>query len=1028
MPTRPQALLSIIAVTLLTTCRGSDGTGPAAPIPTDIALVSGDHQTGTVGQVLPQPLVIEVTSSTGAAVEGVTVAWQLNAVGGALSAASIATDALGRAGVSVTLGTAAGSNNVSVTASVAGLNGSPVTFTASTAAGPVSQLSAVSGNLQTGAVGQAVPESLVVAVKDQFDNPVIGALVTWVVTAGGGSVSLASVTTDAQGRAAVAWTLGSQPGSQRVTAAVAGVAGPPLEFVAAALAGAAAQIVLVSGNDQSGIVGTALTDPYVVRVTDAFGNPVAGVAVTWGVTAGGGSIAPLAALTNSSGLDSAIRTLGTVAGINADTATATGAGLTGSPIAFTATAHAGPVTHLSPVSGDNQTGTVGLTIPESLVVLARDLYDNPVPGALVGWSVTAGGGTLSAGSAPTDSQGRSSVSWTLGPTAGPQGAAATFGGAVGSPVPFAVTGLAGPPSAVTFLQPPGNTAAGAVMTPAVTVAIVDAFGNLVTTATDPVEVVIASNPAGGVLSGTTLVSAVNGVATFADLSIDQVGAGYSLQAFSGSLTAVTSPAFTVTTSGTVLVFTAHPVTTQAGAAIAPAVQVTAQDALGNTVVGFTGDVTVAIGNNPGSGTLSGTLSQPAVAGVAAFSNLSIDQAGTGYTLSATSGALTSTPSAPFNITASVLGSVVVSAGNGQTGLVGYPLNVAPAVLVRDAANAPVASAQVTFAVAGGGGGVTGADATTDVNGIATVGSWTVQLGTNTLTATVAGSGITGNPVTFTATGAQAAYDIEVRFLTPTSPSRLAAFTNAAALWATLIYGDVPNIQVNLPPGACASNTPGLHETIDDIVIFAVVDSIDGPGNILGQAGPCFIRNAGKLPLLGVMMFDSADVAQLELDGQFELVILHEMGHVLGYGTIWPDLGLLVGEGGADPHFVGAQAIAAFNRVGGQSYVAGAKVPVENCCGPGTQDAHWREFVFVNELMTGFLDAGANPLSVISTASMGDLGYRVNYAGSDSYTVTNPVAAISARPRPPLLLKHDVLRIPLVELDASGSVVQIHPPR
>lgn len=1237
MPTRAQALLPIIAIALLTTCRGREGTGPATPIPSNIALVSGDDQTGTVGQVLAQPLVARVTASTGAGVAGVTVTWQLTAVGGALSAGSSPSDSQGRATVNVTLGTAAGLNNTIVTARVAGLNGSPVTFTASASAGPVSQLAAVSGSIQSDTVGQAAPESLVVVVGDQFDNPVSGAIVTWAVTAGGGTVSPMSVTTDLQGRAAVAWTLGPVVGLQRVTAAVAGLAGPPAEFVATALTGAAAQIALISGNDQSGIVGTPLAEPYVVRVTDAFGNPVAGVVVNWGVTAGGGSIAALGAFTNSSGLDSAIRTLGTIPGVNNHTATATGAGLTGSPIAFAATANHGPVTQLSPVSGDGQSGTVGLTVAESLVVLARDQYDNPVPGALVGWSITSGGGTQSAASAPTDVQGRSSVSWTLGPMAGPQGAAATFGGAVGSPVPFAVTALAGPGSAVTFTQPPNNTSAGSVMTPAVAVAIVDAFGNTVSSAADLVGVALGTNPAGGTLSSTTPVGAVNGVATFADLSIDRIGSGYTLQASSGALTSATSSAFNVTTIGvTVLVFTVQPMTTQAGAAIAPAVEVTAQDALGNTVTSFTGDVTIAIGTNPvgatlsgtmtvtavagvatfsdlhldktgtgysltatspplgaaastsfdvtvgpvstslstlsalpdtiapsagasastitvtardslgnpipsatvvlsatgsgttvtqpaattnasgvatgtlsastvgskvvsatvngvaiaqtdtvtvtpgvaaalvftgqptntaaattinagsggvvvtardsfgntavsfsgnvtlaiatnpSGGTLLGTLSHAAVAGVATFANLSIDQIGTGYRLRATSGVLISAPSATFNITGS--GSVVVSAGNGQTGLVGFALNVAPAVLVRDAANAPVANAQVTFAVASGGGGVTGEDATTNANGIATVGSWTVQIGTNTLTATVAGSGITGNPVTFTATGAQAAYDIDVRFLTPMSPSRQAAFTNSAARWASLIYGNVPNIPVNLSAGACGPNSPALNETIDDIVIFATIDSIDGPGEILGQAGPCFIRNSGKLPLLGVMIFDSADVAQLELDGQFELVILHEMGHVLGYGTIWTDLGLLVGGGGPDPHLVGAQAIAAFDRSGGQGYVAGAKVPVEDCCGPGTQDAHWRELVFVNELMTGFLDAGANPLSVTSTASMGDLGYVVNYAASDSYIVVNPVAAHGARLRPPLALKHDILRVPLVEVDAAGRVVQVHPPR
>ncbi len=1134
MPTRVQALLSIVVMALLTTCRGREGIGPAPHIPTDIASVSGDQQTGTVGQVLAQPLVAKVTSSSGAGVAGVTVTWQLTAGGGALSTGSVPTDSQGRASVHVTLGTSSGSNNTIVTASVAGLIGSPVTFTASTTAGPVSQLAAVAGSLQTGTVGQAVPESLVVEVTDQFGNPVNGAIVTWAVTAGGGSVSATSVATGALGRSAVAWTLGSLVGTQRATAVVAGLAGPPLEFVATAQTGAAAQIVLVSGNAQAGIVGTPLAEPYVVRVTDAFGNPVAGVATNWGVTSGGGSITPLGALTNAAGLDSAIRTLGTVAGINHDTATATGPGLIGSPIVFVATA------------------------------------------------------------------------------------------------------LPGPPAALAFTQPPGNTAVGAVMAPAVTVAIVDAFGNLVVSATNLVSVALTANPANGTLSGAAPVAAVDGVASFADLSIDQAGTGYSLQASSGALTPVTSPAFNVTNIGaTVLAFTAQPVTTQAGAAITPAVQVTAQDDLGNTVTTFTGDVTIAIGSNPGSGILSGTttatavagiatfsdlhidktgidysltatspavgaaasagfdvtagpvsallstlnalpntivasaggsgstitvtardlfdnpipsatvvlaasgsgttltqpattnasgvttgtlraitvgpkivsatvngvpitrtdtvtvtagvaatlaftgqptnttagvainggsggvvvtardsfsntatgfagnvtmaigsnpgggilsgtLSRPAVAGIATFANLSIDQPGTGYTLHATSGGLTSAPSATFDITGS--GSVAVSAGNGQTGLVGFALNVAPAVLVRDAANVPVANAQVTFAVTGGGGGVTGANATTNGNGIAMVGSWTVQLGMNTLTATVAGPGFTGNPVTFTATGVPGTFNIDVRFLTPTSPARQAAFTNSAARWATLIFGDVPNIPVNLAAGACGPNSPALNETIDDIVIFATVDSIDGPNNVLGQAGPCVIRSSGKLPLLGAMIFDSADVAQLELDGQLELVIMHEMGHVLGYGTIWTDLGLLVGRNGPDPHLVGPQAITAFDNAGGQGYVAGAKVPVEDCCGPGTQGAHWRETVFAHELMTGFLDAGDNPLSVISTASMGDLGYLVNYAASDPYTVVNPVAAIGARPRPQRALPHDILRVPLVELDAAGRVVLVHPPR
>src|SRR5256884_3705336 len=124
--------------------------------------------------------------------------------------------------------------------------------------------------------------------------------------------------------------------------------------------------------------------------------------------------------------------------------------------------------------------------------------------------------------------------------------------------------------------------------------------------------------------------------------------GYTLTATGAG--SATSAAFNITAgTATQLVFSVQPSTTPAGAAITPAVQVTALDAQGSTAAGFTGNVTVAIGTNPGTGTLGGTLTHAAVGGVATFANLSIDKVGTGYTLTAT-GAGTAT-SAAFNITA-----------------------------------------------------------------------------------------------------------------------------------------------------------------------------------------------------------------------------------------------------------------------------------------------------------------------------------------------------------------------------------------
>src|SRR5204862_3938084 len=136
-------------------------------------------------------------------------------------------------------------------------------------------------------------------------------------------------------------------------------------------------------------------------------------------------------------------------------------------------------------------------------------------------------------------------------------------------------------------------------------------------------VAIGTNPGSGTLAGTATVAATAGVASFANLSINKVGTGYTLTATGAG--SATSAAFNITAgTATQLVFSVQPSTTPAGAAITPAVQVTAQDAEGNTATGFTGNVTVAIGTNPGSGTLAGTATVAATAGVASFANLSIN--------------------------------------------------------------------------------------------------------------------------------------------------------------------------------------------------------------------------------------------------------------------------------------------------------------------------------------------------------------------------------------------------------------------
>ncbi len=212
------------------------------------------------------------------------------------------------------------------------------------------------------------------------------------------------------------------------------------------------------------------------------------------------------------------------------------------------------------------------------------------------------------------------------------------------------------------------------------------------------------------------------------------------------------------------------------------------------------------------------------------------------------------------------------------------------------------------------------------------------------------------------------FDITLR-TTGLTAGQLAIFQQAAARWSQAITGDLPAATYN-----------GV--AVDDVLIDATAAPIDGPGGILGQAGPDFVRSGTFLPIHGAMEFDSADLAQLEASGQLFSTVLHEMGHVLGIGTIWQARGLLAGAGTADPRFTGPQATAAYNQIFGR---AESSVPVEGTGGPGTADGHWRETTFNNELMTGFLNRGANPLSRVTVASLGDLGYQVNLNAVDAYT-------------------------------------------
>jgi hypothetical protein len=349
------------------------------------------------------------------------------------------------------------------------------------------------------------------------------------------------------------------------------------------------------------------------------------------------------------------------------------------------------------------------------------------------------------------------------------------------------------------------------------------------------------------------------------------------------------------------------------------------------------------------------------------------------------------------------------------------------VIVRDALNAPVSNVQVDFAVTGGGGSVTGATVLTGVDGVARVGSWVLggSAGANTMTATVAAL----TPATLTATGATKQYNIDVRFLTAVSAGARAAFDSAEARWERMLYGELTDIPLNRGATPCAGITvPAVNETVDDLLIMVRLDSIDGPLNQLGAAGPCNIRTADSIPVFGAMRFDTADVATFVAQGLFDEIVMHEMGHVIGVGSLWAFKSKIVNPSlpsspGVDTHFPQPAAVAAFNAGGGSSYAAGQKVPVDNSAQLGTADGHWRESVMDTELMTGFLDGGVpNPFSAISIASLLDIGYtRANYAAADAYVVANPLLRAGAAVKIPY--GADMVLDVLSLVDASGRVVR-----
>jgi Leishmanolysin len=411
----------------------------------------------------------------------------------------------------------------------------------------------------------------------------------------------------------------------------------------------------------------------------------------------------------------------------------------------------------------------------------------------------------------------------------------------------------------------------------------------------------------------------------------------------------------------------------------PAVLVT--DGFGNPVKGAV--VTFAVTLNNGS--VTGSTPTSDTQGRAAVASWTLGSAGGLNRLSASVSGTNSVAFEAQGLTAAP--SIVAVSPVAQSGFLGAMVPRVPQVKVTGSEGQLLGNIPVQFTIVGGGDAVVagGLAISNIVTGIAAPSDW--RLGVSGTSSTVEATipGFAGPKVLFTSTGTFSPYVIDVRFLTTMSPAQRDAFATAANRWMQIIIGDIPDVPINLSVGSCANGqSPAMNETVDDIVIFAQVVTIDGVGGVLGSAGPCIRRTGSLLTAIGSMRFDIADLVGLQNTSRLEPVILHEMAHVLGFGTIWTDKALLVGAGGVDPVFIGAEALSiwpSFNL----GY-AGIPVPVENLFGAGTRDSHWRESVLVAELMTGFIEAPgiSTPLSKLTIASMKDVGYSISYATADPY--------------------------------------------
>ncbi|MDB4913275.1 MAG: hypothetical protein JWM95_919 [Gemmatimonadetes bacterium] len=298
------------------TVPGKTGTATfnLVPAPSRVVVISGGGQTGPAGTQLPQPLIVEVQAADNQPVPNAPVTFRAVTAGAVVSTSSaVLADASGRASVVMTLGPTPGANQFEAASGTL----TPATATVTATAAPAASITIASGNFQTAAAGASVPQPLAARVLNRFGGAVAGATVTWATVSGTGSVGAATSTTDVNGIATTTYRVGTSTGVETVRASLTGIAAPAGETIfTVSIASTGPSALASKGGGQHALVGSALSAPLEITVTDAFGNPAGGEQVAWRVAAGNATatLTNTGTVTDADGVARTNVTLGQTAG------------------------------------------------------------------------------------------------------------------------------------------------------------------------------------------------------------------------------------------------------------------------------------------------------------------------------------------------------------------------------------------------------------------------------------------------------------------------------------------------------------------------------------------------------------------------------------------------------------------------------------------------------------------------------------------------------------------------------------------